>query len=89
MSDISTQRKFEISKWINDQFETGEPPEIPHPPRDLDDDASWQSDPDSGITGTVYLAPETVYYSIPAPTPSQTGWWNMGQLPERLREEAS
>jgi hypothetical protein len=84
MHEISERRRFEISTWVNDQLEGPSAPEIPKPHRDLDDYPSWRSDPDTGITGTVYLAPETVYYSIPDPPADQTGWWDIGELPESL-----
>ena len=90
MDGASAHTQFAISKWVNDQLEDPSPPcEIPTPHRDFDGYPSWQSDPASGITGTVYLAPETVYYSISYPAPDQTGWWEIGELPEALRGDES
>jgi hypothetical protein len=66
MSEIPPQRQFAISEWINDQFEGGPEPEpLEHAPHDLDDYPNWHSDPESGITGDVYPAPDTVYYNVP------------------------
>jgi hypothetical protein len=79
-----TQRDhFEISKWVNDQFETGQPQELNHPPHDPDDLPHWTSDPESGITGVVYLGEREVYYYAPDIKP-KTGWWKMGPLPAAL-----
>jgi hypothetical protein len=86
MRHISPERQLEISTWINDEFEVGEPPPLEHAPRDVDDYPSWKSDPESGVTGTVYLAPHTVYYNVPNNPKPEPQWWDVGELPERLRE---
>jgi len=87
MRHIPAQRQLEISEWVNGQFETGEPPELKQRPHDVDDYRHWKSNPESGITGTVYLARHTVYYyAADADKPPNTGWWDMGPLPENLRE---
>jgi hypothetical protein len=85
VSTISAARQLAISEWINDQFETAEPTELGRRPSDVDDYPSWQSDPASGLTGTVYLAEHTVYYYAPD-TPPRSGWWDMGPLPAALRD---
>jgi hypothetical protein len=85
---VPPQRQLEISEWVNGQFEIGEPPELKHAPHDVDDYPSWESNPESGLTGTVYLARHTVYYyAADADKPPNTGWWDMGQLPANLRED--
>jgi hypothetical protein len=75
-------RRFAISSWVNDQFETASPRELKRRPRDVDDFPHWKSDPNSGVTGDVYLAPRVVYYH--APDPRGSGWWTMGPPPPNL-----
>jgi hypothetical protein len=84
MTTIPATRQLAISKWVNDEFEVAEPTELDDRPRDLDDYPSWKSDPESGVTGTVYLAKETVYYYA-YDTPPRSGWWSMGPSPPELR----
>jgi hypothetical protein len=84
VTSIPTSRKFAISSWVNDQFETASPRELRHRPRDVDDHPHWKSDPNSGVTGEVYLAERVVYYYAPD-TPPRSGWWSMGRLPSNLR----
>ena len=83
VTSLPTTRKFAISSWVNDQFEGGSPKELRRRPRDLEDYPHWKSDPNSGVTGEVYLAERVVYYY--APDPAGSGWWNMGRLPPNLR----
>jgi hypothetical protein len=85
VTSIPTSRKFAISSWVNDQFETASLRELGHGPRDVDDHPHGKSDPNSGVTGEVYLAERVVYYHAPD-TPPRPGWWNMGRLPSNLRE---
>jgi hypothetical protein len=80
---ISTARQFEISQWVNDQFEIAEPEELAEKPRNIEEYPHWQSDPNSGVEGAVYLGGYVVYYY--APDPPKSGWWDMGWLPENLR----
>jgi hypothetical protein len=82
VTSIPTRRKFAISSWVNDQFEDS-PKELRRRPRDVEDYPHWKSDPNSGVTGEVYLAPRVVYYY--SPDPPRSGWWNMGRLPPNLR----
>jgi hypothetical protein len=84
MTPPSTRKKFAISSWVNDEFETGSPTELRRRPRDVEDRPHWASDPNSGVTGEVYLAKRAVYYFAPD-TPPRSGWWNMGPLPSTLR----
>jgi hypothetical protein len=84
MTPLSTGKKFAISSWVNDQFETGSPTELRRRPHDVDDHPHWASDSNSGVTGEVYLAEREVYYFAPD-TPPRSGWWNMGPLPSNLR----
>lgn len=86
MTSIPASREFAISSWINDQFETGSPRELRRRPRDVDDHPHWKSDPNSGVTGEVYLAERVVYYYAPD-TPPRSGWWSMGRLPSNLRSD--
>jgi len=83
VTSIPTKRKFAISSWVNDQFEIASPRELRRRPRDVDDHPHWKSDPNSGVTGEVYLAGQFVYYY--APDPAGSGWWSMGRLPPNLR----
>jgi hypothetical protein len=82
-SAIPAKRQFEISEWINDQFEISEPTELAEPPREPDHYPHWASDPNSGVTGEVYLGVGVVYYFAPD-TPPKSGWWDMGPLPKNL-----
>jgi len=84
MTSIPASRKFAISSWVNDQFESASPRELRERPHDVDDYPHWKSDPASGITGEVYLAERVVYYYSPD-TPPRSGWWDMGRLPGGLR----
>jgi hypothetical protein len=84
VTSIPASRKFAISSWVNDQFEIASPTELRHKPRDVDDHPHWGSDPNSGVTGDVYLAERVVYYYAPD-TPPRSGWWDMGRLPSNLR----
>jgi hypothetical protein len=83
MTPIPTRTKFAISSWVNDQFETASPKELRHKPLGVDKYPHWTSDPNSGVTGEVYLAERVVYYYAPD-TPPGTGWWSMGRLPPNL-----
>jgi hypothetical protein len=84
MSSIPAARQFAISEWINNRFEGNElPTELDRRPHDVDDYPHWASDPNSGITGEVYLGKRVVYYFAPD-TPPKSGWWDMGPLPENL-----
>jgi hypothetical protein len=88
MRHIPAQRQLEISEWVDNQLEgAAPPPELKQRPHDVDDYPHWESNPQSGITGTVYLARHTVYYyAADADKPPNTGWWDIGPLPENLRE---
>ena len=81
---VPTSKQFAISSWVNDQFEIALPEELDDAPHDVDDHPHWTSDPNSGVTGDVYLAEREVYYYAPD-TPPKSGWWNMGPLPANLR----
>lgn len=81
---LADDKKLAISSWVNDQFETGSPIELRRRPRDVDDLPHWKSDPNSGVTGDVYLGDRDVSYHAPD-TPPRSGWWNMGLLPSNLR----
>jgi hypothetical protein len=87
MRAIPPDKQFEISEWVEGQFESADPEELADRPPDLDDCPSWQSDPQPRLTGTVYLREETVYYYAPDVHP-RSGWWNMGPLPPHLRVSA-
>jgi len=82
---LPNSRKLAISSWVNDQFEIALPHELKHKPHDVNRHPHWTSDPASGVTGEVYLAPREVYYYAPD-TPPGSGWWNMGPLPPNLRD---
>ena len=84
MKSPPDDKKFAISSWVNDQFEIASPKELRRPPHDVDDLPHWKSDPNSGVTGDVYLGDREVYYYAPD-TPPRSGWWNMGPLPSNLR----
>jgi hypothetical protein len=78
---ISLVKQFKISSWVNDRFEVGPSPrEMAGPPRgmDLQHTPHWASNPDSGITGTVYKEKSHIFYNAP-------GWFNIGTLPSGLR----
>ena len=81
---IPVNKEFAISSWVNDQFETASPRQLEDAPDDVDDYVHWVSDPNSGITGTVYLARHhRVYYS--ADDQGKLLWWDIGILPPNLR----
>lgn len=84
MTSLPDDKKFAISSWVNDQFEIASPTELRGAPHDVDDLLHWKSDPNSGVTGDVYLGDREVYYYAPD-TPPRSGWWNMGSLPSNLR----
>jgi len=85
MRVIPPSDQLQISEWVERRFETAEPEELAHRPGDLDDYPSRQSDPQSGLTGTVYLADDKVYYYA-ADTPPKSGRWGVGALPPELQE---
>jgi hypothetical protein len=80
---LSQGRKLAISSWVNSQFEIATPRELRRKPHDVARHPHWKSDPQSGVTGDVYLATREVYYYAPD-TPPRSGWWNMGPLPPNL-----
>jgi hypothetical protein len=84
MAPITSDQQLAISSWVNDQFEVAEPEELRRAPDDVDDLPHWTSNPDSGVTGDVYLGDREVYYFAPD-TPPKSGWWNMGPLPAHFR----
>lgn len=88
MTSMSDSQKLAISSWVNDQFEIASPQELPSQPADVDDHPHWKSDPASGVTGEVYLAPQSVFYYAPD-TPPRSGWWDLGRLPANLRRPVS
>lgn len=77
--------RFEISSWVNDRFEIANPTALSRMPHNVIHRPHWKSDPNSGVTGTVYLAPRTVYYSNP--DRGKTDWWNIGPLPDSLEDK--
>ncbi|HZS41821.1 MAG TPA: hypothetical protein VFF06_33560 [Polyangia bacterium] len=81
---LTKQQKFAISSWVNDQFESGGPEQIKKTPKNIAKFPHWKSDPNSGITGTVYLDKWIVFYSAVV-APKVTHWWNLGPLPANLR----
>jgi hypothetical protein len=78
--------RFEISSWVNDQFEIANPTSLHRKPNGVMHHPHWNSDPNSGVTGTVYLAPRVVYYSNPLQG-GKTAWWDMGPLPDKLEDK--
>ncbi len=78
---LTAQRKLAISSWVNDQFETQSLQEST-PPADMDRYQHWASDPASGLTGTVYLVRDHVWYT--AFDGQKMGWWDIGLVPASL-----
>jgi len=71
-----------ISNWINDQFEIASPTQLEAPPN-LRHLRHFATDPDSGVSGMVYVGSDHVYYQGDGPNEP---WWDMGGLTTGLRE---
>ena len=69
-----------ISQWVNDQFETANPVELAAPPHTAHL-RHFATDPNSGVSGLVYLALGHVYYQGFGPNEP---WWDLGPLPDDL-----
>jgi hypothetical protein len=83
-ASFSPDRQQLISSWVSDQFEMTRPRTLAAPPDALAACQRWESDPDSGITGTVYVSDDKVYYSATMGS-GKMGWWDVGPLPAALR----
>ena len=79
---LSPKRRLAIACWVDDQFDTERPLALAHPPRDLDECVHWRCDPDSGVTGIVYLYRGRVLYR--ASTQYGFTYWDLGRLPSGL-----
>ncbi len=77
---FTPQQELAISSWVNDQFETSSPHPIKNPPRGIAKYPHWKSDPQSGVTGTVYFVKGIIFYSAPG-AQGKIAWWNLGPLP--------
>jgi hypothetical protein len=75
-----------ISSWVNDQFETASPTQLPNAPKRARRYPHWTSDPNSGITGDVYLVRELVYYTCEVADGKPWLWWRIGRLPDQLQD---
>jgi hypothetical protein len=71
-----------ICNWINGQFETASPAQLPNPPT-IRDCAVWTCTPDTDLVGVTYLTGRTVYYSSSNGV-NNTGWWRIGVVPKSV-----
>jgi hypothetical protein len=77
---LTRAQRFQVSSWVNDQFEIGSPKTLAHAPNGTKGMESWVSDPASGQGGKIYRKRDTDRIYLNA----SGGWFSPGRLTDGL-----